>query len=167
MGYHLDVITDDVGEAIRYAGGLMFDCCRAGWQVVVTTDDVAHTEALAILGVRAQSPGSSESAAPRRGDFRAVVSRFDHAPTTSPQTEDTRLHWADDHPEDSDAAIEPVRYRLSAAARAFKARALIRAGLPQSALDEQFWTADGTPLSTAADGGASRLPTRVGEYVRG
>ena len=62
MGYHLDVITDDVGEAIRYAGGLMFDCCRAGWQVVVTTDDVAHTEALAILGVRAQSPVRSAQA---------------------------------------------------------------------------------------------------------
>ncbi|MCV7282193.1 hypothetical protein H7J88_21410 [Mycolicibacterium flavescens] len=33
--YRLDVASATVAEAVRYAGGLMFDRVRAGWRVVV------------------------------------------------------------------------------------------------------------------------------------
>lgn len=61
VSYRIDVVTDSVPDAIRHAGGLMFDRRRAGWQVVVVTDDAVHSRALTILGARIESPGDAES----------------------------------------------------------------------------------------------------------
>lgn len=56
MSYRLDVITSSLTEAVRHAGGLMFDRNRAGWRVSVITDDDTYVRALTILGAQIQSP---------------------------------------------------------------------------------------------------------------
>src|SRR5690606_31689638 len=74
VGYRVDVITDSVSEAVRHAGGLMFDRSRAGWDVVVLTDDPDNSRALAILGARTQGPGQLDDRFHRRErETRTVV----------------------------------------------------------------------------------------------
>ena len=50
MSYRIDVVNQSVAEAVRHAGGLIFDRSRAGWRVRVVIDDAANSRALSILG---------------------------------------------------------------------------------------------------------------------
>ena len=164
MGYRLDVVADSVAEAVRQAGGLMFDRCRAGWQVVVVTTDDAHADALTILGVRAESRGAAGTEVPERDRrFRTVVGPLGLFATGPEICADSWLLWGDELDEGPTGVLQPVRHQLSAAARAFKGQALRRAGLPLSdAPEERFWLRDPAPSPAGPDRSGARSPTGVG-----
>lgn len=144
MGYRLQVVADTVQEAVRHAGGLMFDRRRAGWDVVVTTPDVAPSRALTILGARAQVPGlSDELASGRRIDQHTVVASARgfsaHGLEVSVMHAQV-LHWGQAIDGEREDICHPVHHGLSDAAQAFKGYALRAAGLFTGAEPvEHFW----------------------------
>lgn len=159
VSYRIDVVTDSVPDAIRHAGGLIFDRRRAGWQVVVVTDDAVHSRAVAILGARIESPDNVESrlSVAERG-IRTVVAARSQGPAgwelLEPRNE--LLLWGHQVDDESTGALRPVRHDLSTAAQIFKAQALLATGCAAIVGQcEQFW-ADSDSRA------GSRIPTVVG-----
>lgn len=147
MGYRIDVITDSVQEAIRHAGGLMFDRRRAGWDVVVVTGDTAaHPRALIILGARAESPDQPEKRLCRtEREIRTVLSPLGHPdaerePAAKREPRVQLLRWGQHVDTALTSGLHPVRHNLSPAARTFKAQALQATGLATRVhYCEPFW----------------------------
>ncbi|MEV3905974.1 hypothetical protein AB0K11_26945 [Mycobacterium sp. NPDC050551] len=157
MSYRIDVVTDSVSEAVRHAGGLMFDCRRAGWKVVVITDDAADSRALDILGVDVESPGGAENRIPElERENRTVLSAISAATAAQKRgsllgLRNQRLVWG--QPVDSGwtSFRHPAPHALSPAARMFKAQALYSAGLTSSVEDrEHFWADSETRAGSRA-----------------
>jgi hypothetical protein len=146
VSYRIDVVTDSVLEAVRHAGGLMFDCRRAGWQVVVVTDDHAHLRTLDILGVDVESPGVAENRIPEwERDNRTVLSTMS-ATTTARERDpllglrNQRLLWGQPPDDEWTGFRHRAPHALSPAARMFKAQALYSAGLTVGVDDcEDYW----------------------------
>lgn len=177
MSYRLEVITTSVADAVRYAGGLMFDRGRAGWRVSVITEDAAQSRALTVLGARLQLPGQLDDVLYKPDRLaRTLLMPVDEL------TEDRHLaavnygdepcaqllFWGADASE-SAAARHAVRHDLSPAARSFKTHALRCAGLDTEVeRSELFWVDD--PLASARFGdlrmsdvsaGGDRAPART------
>ncbi|OHU99136.1 hypothetical protein [Mycobacterium talmoniae] len=129
--YRLHVIAPTVADAVQHAGGWLFDHVMAGWKVTVALADPVGAEALQILGAAVAALDSG------------VLEEIPRALAVSAElyTGDPRVRRlvrdAADHPdvevllwEAFAAAAEygVVRYRLGAAARAFKTEALVAAG---------------------------------------
>jgi hypothetical protein len=133
----LAVLAPSVVEVVRSAGGWLFDRAMAGWDVTVITSDHSDSRPLRILGVTVRDlettlampvlgPGLSAIAV--RSDLydcdarvrRMVLTAFDEG------LAEIRF-WGGLLPEDLDGTADPVRHRLSGAARAFKAQALAAA----------------------------------------
>ncbi len=157
MSYLLDVVTEDVADAIAHIGGLMFDLGRAGWHVRVLTAAPTHDRALRILGTYSVVPGLDVPVPP--APDRVVRTSAPPIPAgTPPAPHELHLHWGAPEPA---AALHPMEFRLSTAAQMFKAQALLCAG-PARHVDERetFWadgSTDGYPfagchLSTAVVG---------------
>ena len=134
MRYRLDVVSPNVAEVVRFAGGWLVDRVMAGWDVTVLMDGAEDLRPLEILGVATQDLESalvlwadrphphtvavaaelfSADARVRRGVLTALEQGL---------TEVTL--WGEHWPEELDATVGSVRHQLSAAARAFKAQAL-------------------------------------------
>jgi hypothetical protein len=167
VGYRVDVITDSVSEAVRHAGGLMFDRSRAGWDVVVLTDDPDNSRALAILGARTQGPGQLDDRFHRRErEIRTVVTAIGGfgAEGTSAAVPGLEPHaqlllWGHQVDDELARVLQPVRHRLGAAALSFKTHALHAIGVATTVEEcEHFW-ADPTH---GADRTAARSPTAMG-----
>lgn len=172
--YRLDVITDSVRDAIQHAGGLMFDRARAGWRVVVVTDDAAHPRALAILGVQTQAPRDADEQQHAQGrEQRTTVSRLGgFGPDREPNTGARLLRWDHPGPGASTCGLQPLAHPLSAAARAFKAHALHSAGLdvgPDADVlqCEHFWADSAADTEAFANPVGSRSSTVVGGWPGG
>jgi hypothetical protein len=132
-------IAPSAADAVRYAGGWLFDQVMAGLDVTVVTAAAGQRRPLDILGVRARAldavvaaptlgPGLRSIALPTdlyRDDER--VRRLVLAAAEAGRIE-IRL-WGDGWPADFDGSGDPVSHQLSLAARAFKAQALAAAGL--------------------------------------
>lgn len=151
--YRLDVISASVADAVRYAGGLMFDRGRAGWRVVVVTEDATHSTALTILGTRTQPPGQPEEILgnPGRvvrtrilsGDALSVHDGTACAGPPRVESGSQLLFWGPHVSCETTATVYPVRHELSPAARRFKAHALTAAGLDVHVEpSEEFWSND-------------------------
>ena len=148
--YRLDVISASVADAVRYAGGLMFDRGRAGWRVVVVTEDTTHSSALTILGSRTRSPGQPEEilgkpVRTRIPSHDALFVNHGPAPVGLPRVESNwqLLFWGPHVSCEAAASASPLRHELSAAAQRFKAHALHAAGLDtQVEPSEEFWSND-------------------------
>ncbi|MGD0702603.1 MAG: hypothetical protein ABSA02_22315 [Trebonia sp.] len=135
----LTAIAPSTAEAVRCAGGWLFDQVLAGWDVTVVAVEMGDTRPLEILGVRARQLDviyevpilgpCLQSIAVRTDLFHAdeQVRRFVLAAAGAGGTE-VRL-WGDVWPEDFDGRADPVSHRLSLAARAFKAQAMAAADL--------------------------------------
>jgi hypothetical protein len=153
--YRIDVLTDSVREAVRHAGGLMFDRRRAGWQVVVVTDDVIASRALDILGVCVESPGDADPRlrAPDLEDRTVLTARGDATAERGLGPLVGRygrfLAWGEVE-DASTGVLHRVRHTLSPAAQMFKAQALFSTGLATNVEHhEDFWadrTVDGRCL---------------------
>jgi hypothetical protein len=135
----LTAIAPSAAEAVRYAGGWLFDQVMAGWDVTVVAVDMGDTRALEILGVRARELDAM-CANPIRGPFlQSIAVRTDlyHADervrrlvlaAAEAGGAEIRL-WGDVWPADFDDRADSVSHRLSLAARAFKAQAMAAADL--------------------------------------
>ncbi len=136
----LAALAPSMVEVVRSAGGWLFDQVMAGWDVTVLTSDHSDSRPLQILGARVRDLettlampvlGPCLSAIAVRSDLydcdarvrRMVRTAFDEG------LAEVRF-WGDQRPEDLDGTDDPVRHRLSVAARAFKAQALAAAAAP-------------------------------------
>jgi hypothetical protein len=137
LQHEMTVIASTVADVVMSAGGWLYDRRVAGWTVTVLVADRAGERALHILGAEVLDLG---------GDLEAVVDDPDRAATLAvaadvyavdervrrfvSTTEGSRTEvalWGDTAPLDED--VSAVQYRLSGAARAFKAQALLAAGV--------------------------------------
>lgn len=130
LQYELNVVAAHAVDVVSGIGGWLFDRAMAGWRVSVAVDDIGDERALRILGLKAvglkalwRSPEADAVAMTAIG-----TSRFesgDHGLAVHGPVGDV-VFFGSHAPDGVDAQI--VQYRLSAAAMAFKARALATAG---------------------------------------
>jgi hypothetical protein len=134
--YHLQVTARDAADVVRSAGGWLIDRSMAGWDVTVVLTEDCDTLPLRILGVnsRVEEP-DDDTAAPLRSVSLAAsaqaIADDEHLRTEVLRALRRGLGevtiWGDD-PAESIPGVESVHHELSAAARAFKARALLAIG---------------------------------------
>ena len=156
MVYRLDVMATSVADAIHHAGGLICDRALAGWRVTVFAAEGQDTRALAILGadVGAGEPPAEPLSSRLESGPRTLaiavdmmqldrhVSGFLEGPLNDGGVD--VLLWGNQLPHRLTELLEPVRHDLSAAARTFKAQAVLAAGLTDHCEEpEEFWTAAG------------------------
>ncbi|HMD91498.1 MAG TPA: hypothetical protein VKG80_02545 [Trebonia sp.] len=136
----MTTLTPSTAEAVRSAGGWLFDQVLAGWDVTVVTADRGDPRPLHILGVRARDL-DSVLAMPVLGPCLKAIAV--HADLYDADERVRRMvlkaaeeggadvrFWGDCRPADFDGGADPVSHRLSLAARAFKAQAMAAASLP-------------------------------------
>lgn len=137
--YDLRVIAADVGGVVAAAGGWLCDRVRAGWQVTVVVPPGQVVRALTILGVDVEAGESAAEAL--RLDSTAAVAIDARALRGDAQLRAEVLGlvdaaraevtvWGGSALFGTDGRFDRVEHRLSAAARAFKARALETTGQP-------------------------------------
>lgn len=154
MRPQLVVLAPSMVDAVRFAGGWLFDRVLAGWDVTVLTTACGDARPLRILGARVVDLESALGApvsgpGPRAIAVDAVlydsdtrVRRFVHDALDAGSA-DVRL-WDARGPVDRDSGAGAVQHRLSMAARAFKAQALAAAAAPVEPIDvmEMFRTGE-------------------------
>lgn len=135
----LVAIAPCIDEVVQFAGGWLFDQVMAGWDVTVLTADHADSRPLHILGARAADLeaalarpvwGPCLQAIAVRADMYGSDARVRRMVEILGEGQAEVRLWGDGRPQDLDGTAGPVRHRLSAAARAFKAQALAAAALP-------------------------------------
>jgi hypothetical protein len=134
----LTVIAPTAAEAVRYAGGWLFDQVLAGWDVTVITADAGDPRPLRILGVRHRrldvmlampEIGPCLEAVAVHTDLYAGDERVRRLVLAAAGTGRAEIRlWGGAWPDDFGAA-RPLAYRLSLAAQAFKANALAAAAV--------------------------------------
>lgn len=139
LQYGLNVVGSSAADVVSGIGGWLFDRQMAGWNVSVALSVPGDEAALRILGLKTvelqelwqSMAGSSEHVAATA----IATDRFD-------ADEDVRLRgltglrggvgefafWGADGPGQLGGQVHRAKYRLSAAARAFKAHAVAAAG---------------------------------------
>jgi hypothetical protein len=142
LRHDMTVIAASVADVVVSAGGWLFDRRMAGWQVDVLVSDRAGQRALQILGANALDLDGGLDAigdAPDRAatlavaaDVYAVDQRVRRFVSTADRSRAEVALWGD--ADSFDQSVSSVSYRLSAAARAFKAQALLAAGVPCDAV---------------------------------
>jgi hypothetical protein len=135
----LAAIAPSVVEAVRFAGGWLFDQVMAGWDVTVLTAEDADARPAQILGARVADLETVLARRVRGSCLQGIVVRADlygsdarvrrMVDEAREGLAEVRL-WGEEWPAELDGAAGPVRYQLSVAARAFKAQALAAAAIP-------------------------------------
>jgi len=138
LWHEMTVVASSVADVVTSAGGWLYDRRMAGWQVNVLVSDRAGKRALQILGADALDlSGNLEAVSddPDRAatlvvaaDVYAADARVRRFVTTSDRSCAEVVLWGDTGRFGQN--VSPVSYRLSAGARAFKAQALLAAGIP-------------------------------------
>lgn len=140
----LRVMAPTVADAVRSAGGLVFDRVRLGWRVVVSVPGDEDARALRVLGVeigdhaadlpdRPTAVAAADTMYTRDPATRSVVD----AALATKSTE--VIVWGSAEYLGGDRSV--VSYQLSRAAQVFKAHALVAAGLTAPVEPtETFWT---------------------------
>lgn len=161
MRYRLDVVAPTVLDAVRFAGGWIYDRVMAGWDVTVLVGSGGDVRPLEILGAatadlesvleewadRPHPQTVSVSADLFSRDERVrrgVVGALDQGAT------EVTL-WGPLLPVELDSSVDSVVHRLSAAARAFKAQALAAAGAADEPVGESETFCSGMMASVARD----------------
>ncbi|MGE0216057.1 hypothetical protein [Mycolicibacterium sp.] len=137
MRYRLDVVSPTVLDAVRFAGGWIYDRVMAGWDVSVLVGSEDDVRPLEILGADAL-------------DLESVLAAWGDRPHPQTVAVAADLFGRDERvrrgvlgaleqgatevtlrgatlPSELDSSVGSVEHRLSAAARAFKAQALAAA----------------------------------------
>jgi hypothetical protein len=161
MRYRCHVIARTALDVVSGVGGRLVDLAMAGWEVTVALADCSDTRPLRILGAAPVDLDWLEAAAGREGlpqllNLAGDIDRGDgrvlcgvRSALVQPQTEIAT--WGRDGAGEIDAEfgtrLLPRCHRLSAAGRAFKARALMAAGRsPLFEPAEPYWAAAPTPV---------------------
>jgi hypothetical protein len=138
----MTTIAPSAAEAVRSAGGWLFDQVMAGWDVTVVTADQGDPRPLQILGARARDLdtvfampvlGPCLQAVAVRTELYDADERVRRLVLTAAEAGGADIRfWGDGDvwPADFDGGADPVAHRLSLAARAFKAQAMAAASLP-------------------------------------
>ena len=149
----LTAIAPDTAEAVRYAGGWLFDRVMAGWDVTVITHETSDSRPLRILGVRPRDldtllaetvladrvPGPCLRAVAVRIELYEANPRVRQMVLAAAAAGGGEIRlWGEGWPQDFDEASGIASHQLSMAARAFKAEALRAAGVtaPAAAVEE-------------------------------
>jgi len=132
LRHRLLVVAPDPAQAVRHAGGWLFDQVMAGWDVTVLTADLADSRPLRILGVRAvdlddlPADGPAPDLIAVHTEASAYTERVRRLVQAAQGTSDVWL-WGEQ--ETRLNALDVIRHTPSAAARAFKSQALAAAGI--------------------------------------
>lgn len=160
MRYRLDVVAPTVSDAVRFAGGWVYDRVTAGWDVTVLlrgTDDVRPLEILgatvldldAVLDDWAGRPHPQTVAVD--ADLFALDDRVRWGVLRALEQGATEVTlWGEHLPSELDSSVGAVEHRLSGAARAFKAQALAAAGVAGTVAQSETFCC-GVSASVAAD----------------
>lgn len=134
MRYRLDVVAPTVLDAVKYAGGWVYDRAMAGWDVTVLIADPGDVRPLNILGAETLDLESVLSTWEDRPHPQTVAVAADlvdrdprvlaHVRNALDQSATEVTVWGERLPAELDSSVDSVQHRLSAAARAFKAKAL-------------------------------------------
>ncbi|MGE2728742.1 hypothetical protein ACQI4F_04635 [Mycolicibacterium vaccae] len=137
MRYRLDVVAPTVRDAVRYAGGWIYDRVMAGWDVTVLLGSGGDVRPLQILGARTLDLESALSAWEERPHPQAVAVAADlfdrdsrvlaHVRKALDQGATEVTLWGEDLPAELGDSVDSAQHHLSAAARAFKSLALTAA----------------------------------------
>ena len=137
MRYRLDVVAPTVLDAVRFAGGWVYDRVMAGWDVTVLIGDDADVRPLEILGAEVRDLESvleSWEDRPHPQTIAVAADLFDRDSrvrkgvlTALEQGATEVTLWGERLPAELDNSVDSVQHQLSAAARAFKAQALAAA----------------------------------------
>ena len=159
--YRIDVVACSVEDLVRSAGGWLFDRINEGWTVNATMTDARDVRPLQILGLRTvftDNDAGSITDVPHplgaadallASDARVrgrIVEAFNRG-----EAEVTL--WGDVLSDDLSRDVKTVHHRLSAAARIFKAQALLAASLPHESVTptETLYIYAGSSLSAGRD----------------
>lgn len=142
----LAVIAPNLGEAVRHAGGWLFDLVWAGWDGAVITAEHSDPTPARILGARTYDLRAVLMAPPADRSMDAIIVE------ASLYNSDARVRrmvqqvscadlselmlCGDDLPEGLHDTADRVRYRPSVAARAFKAQAVAAAAVRADASED-------------------------------
>ena len=147
LTYDVTVVAADVEGVVGAAGGWLCDRVRAGWQVTVLVPPGRDERALTILGVRSGVWDSGVDALRRQRPAALAVDarvlshdnplRLEVFRTVDGGSAEVTV-WGESGVFAADRRFSRVRHRLSAAARAFKVRALLSSGVagPAPAVEE-------------------------------
>lgn len=138
MRRRLFLAAPSVAEVVRYAGGWLFDQVMAGWDVTAMVADHADARPLHILGastVDLESALASQALDLRPQAIAVAADLYRADPRVRQRVLDTLdsgqavTLWGDSLPTELAQNYSSMQHRLSAAARAFKAQALVAASV--------------------------------------
>ena len=140
MRYRLDVVAPTVIDAVKYAGGWIYDRVMAGWDVTVLVGSDEDVRPLTVLGARTMELESVLEAWQERPHPQTVAVAAEmferdprvlaHVHNALDQGATEVTLWGERLPAELDHSVDSAQHHLSAAARAFKARALATANDP-------------------------------------
>lgn len=137
MRYRLDVVAANAADAVKFAGGWMYDRAMAGWDVTALLADRTDERPLHILGVATSDLESALAQWDNRPHPQTVAVSAELFATNSRVREGVLgalaqgltevTLWGNSLPAELDDSVGAVAHHLSAAARAFKGQALAAA----------------------------------------
>ncbi len=137
MRYRLDVVAPSVVDAVRYAGGWIYDRVMAGWDVTVLVggdDDLRPLQILGAETLELESVLADWEDRPHPQTVAVAADLFDRDPRVLAHVRNALDQgatevtlWGERLPAELDHSVDSAQHHLSAAARAFKARALAAA----------------------------------------
>lgn len=161
--YRFDVVGGSVADVVAGAGGWLYDRAAAGWDVTVLLREVRDTRPLEILGARVLDLASvlkQWEQWPQPQTIAVCADMFADDPQVRFGVRKALAHGGTEVtlwgavPAELDPDVDVRQHRLSAAARVFKAQALMAAGAePAAATDriEMFRCGPAACPSVAAD----------------
>jgi hypothetical protein len=160
LRHEMTVVASDVADVVASAGGWLFDRRMAGWQVNVLVSDRIGERALRILGADVLDLSGDLEAITEDPDRAATLAvaaavysvdeRVRRFVSTSDRSRAEVALWGDVGT--LTETVSAVDYRLTAAARAFKAHALQAAGMSSDSVGptEALFRCGVTALAPAA-----------------
>lgn len=156
LQYELRVVAAEVADVVSGIGGWLFDQAMAGWRVSVAAGAGDDERALRILGLKAIGlEGLWRSAEPDSVTMTAISSDVFESGDDGLALRDHRgdvVFFGSPDPVCLGGTVQPVKYRPSNAALAFKAHAFAAAGMdPKSAAQAEALLQWGASESSRGD----------------
>lgn len=143
LRHRLAIVAPNTVDAVRYAGGIIFDRMMGGWEVVAVLTEHDDVRPLEILGATVLDL-TTALASPVHATWPESVLLAPDVFVTNEWVRTGAIHcldkglselavWGDDLPAELACRVSSAHHQLSTAARAFKRCALAAAGIPERA----------------------------------